>query len=145
MNSGKSLSSGRPPTMVRATIRVAKGWQVSEPVVEPGPPAPPQHRRLKRVLIWLAASLALVVAVTAVGGYLVYRHLNSNLSHGVVDIPGERPSRVPGKAQNILVMGSDTRDFKGGNKFGGEIAGARSDTTIVVHISGDGQHATLVS
>ena len=125
---------------------------MSEPVAEPaapsrpsGPSGPSGHPRFKRVMIWLAASLALVLAVTAVGGYLVYRHLSGNISHSPIDIPGPRPSRLPGGAQNIVVMGSDTRDFKGGGQFGGEIAGARSDTTIVVHLAADGQHAVLVS
>ena len=117
---------------------------MSEPVAEPAA-APSGRPRLKRVLIWLAGSLALVLAVSAVGGYLIYRHLNGNLSHTAIDIPGKRPPRLPGGAQNILVMGSDTRDFKGGRKFGSEVAGARSDTTIVVHLAADGQHAVLVS
>jgi LCP family protein required for cell wall assembly len=119
---------------------------VSEPPAAPAAQAPPAgHPRAKRVLIWISASLALVLAVTAVGGYLVYRHLSGNLSHSEIEIPGKRPPRLPGGAQNILVMGSDTRDFKGGGRFGGEIAGARSDTTIVVHLAADGQHAVLVS
>ena len=108
------------------------------------PPAPAGRPRLKRVAIWIAASLAVVLAITAVGGYLVYQHLSGNLHHEKIEVIGKRPVSL-GKAQNVLVMGSDTRDFKGGRKFGGEIAGARSDTTIVVHLSADGQHAVLVS
>jgi LCP family protein required for cell wall assembly len=134
--------------MVGAATGRTKGCEVSEPVDVPGaadPPDPPAKPRLRRVLIWLSASLAVVLVISTVGGYLVYRHLNGNINHGKIEIPGLRPTKVPGDAQNILVMGSDTRDFKGGNKFGGEIAGARSDTTIVVHISATGEHATLVS
>jgi LCP family protein required for cell wall assembly len=134
--------------MVVAARGRSKGWQVSDPVGGPAHAAPAagsSRPRLRRVVVWLSASLAVVLAIAAGGGYLVYRHLNGNIAHGVIDIPDQRPSKVPGNAENILVMGSDTRDFKGGNKFGGEVAGARSDTTIVVHISADGEHATLVS
>ena len=134
--------------MVVAASGRTEGCEVSEPVDAPAaadPPDPHSRARLRRVLIWLSASLAVVLLIATVSGYLVYRHLNGNISHGKIVIPDPRPSKVPGDAQNILVMGSDTRDFKGGNKFGGEIAGARSDTTIVVHISADGEQATLVS
>jgi LCP family protein required for cell wall assembly len=118
---------------------------VSEPVAEAAAPA--GRPRLKRVLVWLAASLALTLAVTAVGGYLVWRHLNGNLAHQQERFAPDhvRPSKGLGKSENILLMGSDTRDFKGGGKFGSEIAGARSDTTILVHLAADGQKAILVS
>ena len=54
----------------------------------------------------------------------------------------------PGDPINIVLMGSDTREGKGDSGAYGnssEITGARSDTTIVVHISGDRQHAMAVS
>jgi LCP family protein required for cell wall assembly len=102
---------------------------------------------LRRVLTWIALGLAVVLVVAAAGGYLLYRHLNGNLAHAqILDEPGHsKPTAGLGHSENILLMGSDTRDFAGGAKFGSEIAGARSDTTILVHIGADGQHATLVS
>jgi LCP family protein required for cell wall assembly len=103
--------------------------------------------RLRRVLTWIALSMAAVLVIAAAGGYLLYRHLNGNLAHSpIIGEPGHKdPKPGLGHSENILLMGSDTRDFKGGAKFGSEIAGARSDTTILVHIGEDGQHATLVS
>jgi LCP family protein required for cell wall assembly len=52
----------------------------------------------------------------------------------------------PSKPVNILVMGSDTRVGQGAG-FGSadEIEGARSDTTLLVHLSGDRQSVTVVS
>jgi len=99
------------------------------------------------VLTWIALGLAAVLVVASAGGYLLYRHLNGNLAHEEVQFGPDhkRPAPGLGKSENILLMGSDTRDFAGGAKFGSEIAGARSDTTILVHIAEDGQHATLVS
>ena len=111
-------------------------------------PAPAAGRtRLRRVLTWIALGMAVVLVVAAAGGYLLYRHLNGNLAHSaIVPEPGhQKPEAGLGHSENILLMGSDTRDFAGGAKFGAEIAGARSDTTILVHIGADGQHATLVS
>jgi LCP family protein required for cell wall assembly len=134
--------------MVVAAAGRTKGCEVSEPVDAPAaadPPDPRSRARLRRVLIWLSASLAVVLVVASVGGYPVYRHLNGIIAHKKIDVVGKRPPAGLGASENILVMGSDTRDFKGGKKFGGEVAGARSDTTIVVHISASGEHAVLVS
>ena len=52
----------------------------------------------------------------------------------------------PTQALNILVMGSDTRADQGGG-FGSaeEIDGARSDTTLLVHVSADRERVTAVS
>ena len=48
---------------------------------------------------------------------------------------------------NILLMGSDTREGKNAKGHGNvaDIAGARSDTTILLHISGDRTRALAVS
>ena len=115
-------------------------------VPPPGPPVAPGRRpRTQRILGWIALGLAVVLAVTVTGGYLVYRHLNGNITHiGFGQEPGPRPPKL-NKAQNILLIGSDTRAFAGGSKFGSEVGGARSDTTILVHLSAGGRKATLVS
>jgi LCP family protein required for cell wall assembly len=107
----------------------------------------PGTSRLRRVLTWIALAMAIVLVVGAAGGYLLYHHLNGNLAHAkILNEPGHsKPVAGLGHSENILLMGSDTRAFKGGAKFGSDIAGARSDTTILVHIGEDGQHATLVS
>lgn len=60
----------------------------------------------------------------------------------------QAPQVEPGDPINIVLMGSDTREGKGDSGTYGnssEITGARSDTTIVVHVSGDRQHAMAVS
>jgi LCP family protein required for cell wall assembly len=102
---------------------------------------------LRRVLKWLSLSLAVVLVISVVGGYLLYRHLSGNIAHAAIQVVGPRPTQAAdaGQSENILLMGSDTRDFKGGAKFGADVTGARSDTTIIVHLYADGQHAVLVS
>src|SRR4051794_40629808 len=124
----------------------------SGPAVEPpaAPPAaapvvPARRPRTRRILGWIALGLAVVLVVTVTGSYLVYRHLNSNITHlQFGQEPGKRPPKL-NKAQNILLIGSDTRAFAGGSKFGSEVGGARSDTTILVHLSAGGRKASLVS
>lgn len=100
---------------------------------------------MRRILGWIALSLAVVLVITVAGAWIVYRHLSGNIHHIAIQPIGSQPARGPGKAQNILLIGSDTRAFPGGAKFGAEVAGARSDTTIVVHISANGGKAILVS
>src|SRR3954454_2654215 len=95
---------------------------------------------------WIALGLGVVMVITVAGGYLVYRHLSGNIAHCQnCEPPGARPAEGPGKSENVLLIGSDSRAFAGGAKFGSEVAGARSDTTILVHISADGKKAVLVS
>lgn len=94
-----------------------------------------------------------VLAVVLIAGLFVtytYRTLNDNLT--VLDIGAQlenRPDKVdvagPRDPLNVLVMGSDSRDGTGNNIDGLSGAGERSDTTMLVHLSADRQHAYGVS
>jgi len=102
----------------------------------------------------LAAVVAVgVLAVAAVAGTVGIAVNSIEGSITVVDVTSQlgpsRPAREipsgPTGPLNILVMGSDTRDGQGsgyGKIYGGS---ARSDTTILVHITGDRRHAMAVS
>ena len=108
---------------------------------------PTKHRVLKAVAI----SVAVVLVAVLTGGFFVYRHLNNNITG--IDITSalgtDRPSAVakkPGVANkplNILLLGSDTREGQTGH-IGGDTPGL-SDTTILLHISGDRKLAYGVS
>jgi LCP family protein required for cell wall assembly len=103
---------------------------------------------LRRGTIVLAGGLALLLVL----GVVVYFKLNSNITQlDVSNLLGKRPGssadRVTNlKPLNILVMGSDTRAL-GINAYGTakDAAGARSDTTLIVHLSGDRKSAVVVS
>jgi LCP family protein required for cell wall assembly len=118
------------------------------------PPAPPNRggprrrtgRRIKTSTAVLA-SLAVLLAVVVGGGvlavYLKYRAAWDGIAR--VDVSGDlhsasRPPADP-NAENILLIGSDSRVGVNG-QIGGTagISGARSDTIIVVHIA-PGAHA----
>src|SRR5882724_4385841 len=109
-------------------------------------PGEHHHPRARRIFKWLALSVAIVLVLTVAGAYIVYRHLNGNLthynaaSHEVI----KRPPKIA-KAENILLIGSDTRAFAGSAKYGRLVAGARSDTTILVHLGAGASKAILVS
>ncbi|NIZ90715.1 LytR family transcriptional regulator [Kineosporiaceae bacterium B12] len=101
---------------------------------------------------------AIVLAVVAAGGGVwAYHRLQGNIqSSDLSGLLGNRPAvdaaedpTTGNSAVNILVMGSDTRDLSdgSGDEYGGAAAdpGARSDTTVLVHLAADRRSARLVS
>jgi LCP family protein required for cell wall assembly len=105
-------------------------------------------RTLKRhsALRLLLATTVTLTLVIGLGAAFFYRHLSENLT--VLDISakvGSRPDRVaPGKPINVLIMGSDSRAGDQGRDQM-ENGGARSDTTILMHLSSDRKFAYGVS
>lgn len=96
-------------------------------------------------------ALVSLVMIIGLGGVYLYRHLNANLTVLNADsqILAKRPARTfpegPHEPVNILVMGEDSRDCAGCNIDGLTNQGARSDTTILVHLSADRKHAYGIS
>ncbi|MFJ4680649.1 MULTISPECIES: LCP family protein [unclassified Kitasatospora] len=105
-------------------------------------------RRTKRIVVWSLVGTSL--AVVGTGGFLYWR-LNANLSSW--DSAGVSESRPPeaqadangNKPMNILLIGSDSRDGANKDLGGGDEGGARSDTTILLHVYADHKHAVGVS
>jgi LCP family protein required for cell wall assembly len=115
------------------------------------------RRRLRELRVAVVVASTLALAISGVLGF-IYLHLNGNIkTFSDVGVSKSRPpaatpaTTAPGTpaAQapiNLLLIGSDTR--AGGNEsLGGGFAvqGARSDTTILLHVSGDRKHAIGVS
>ncbi|WP_254897874.1 LCP family protein [Kitasatospora sp. NA04385] len=99
-------------------------------------------------MVWSVVGTSL--AVVGTGGFLYWR-LNANISSW--DSAGVSESRPPeaqadangNKPMNILLIGSDSRDGANKDLGGGEEGGARSDTTILLHVYADHKHAVGVS
>lgn len=106
--------------------------------------------RRRPVLKVLGATVLALVMLTGLGSVYLYRHLNGNLT--VKDVSGDvlikQPKHVipagPNGPQNILVMGDDTRDCAGCH-IDGESGAGGSDTTILIHLSADHEHAYGIS
>src|SRR3954452_18918480 len=107
---------------------------------------PNKRHTVGKVLLATLVALALATGLSVV--YL-YRHLNGNLEVlDPTDQLSNRPSKLvegPKGPENILVMGSDSRDGAGNNIDGKAGSGQRSDTTILLHLSADRQRAYGVS
>src|SRR3954447_7889604 len=104
--------------MSRARHR-ASHQHVKDARVTPQHAAPRQQRRWGRLMSWIALGLGVVLVITAAGGHPVYRHLSGNIAHCAGCTPvGPRPAAGPGKSENVLLIGSDSRAFAGGSKFG---------------------------
>jgi len=107
--------------------------------------------RLKKstaVLASLAVLLAVIVAGGVLAVYLKYRSAWDGIAR--VDVSGDlhtarRPPADP-NAENILLIGSDTRVGVNG-QIGGSagIGGARSDTIILVHIAPGAHSIDVIS
>jgi LCP family protein required for cell wall assembly len=106
-------------------------------------------QRVARILSWLALSMAVVVLLAAGGLYLGFNHYLGNITRIDVLPGGDRPSKPHNKAQNFLLVGSDSRDGSNGVGTQGSgatyVTGQRSDTVILAHLYGDSDNVQLVS
>jgi LCP family protein required for cell wall assembly len=96
--------------------------------------------------------LVAVVSLAAAGGATAVSQLTGNIETAEMEVLGsDRPEEVlpedpnAGTPLNIVVMGSDSRDGANDALAGGGEMGARSDTTLVMHISGDRSRIEMVS
>jgi LCP family protein required for cell wall assembly len=91
----------------------------------------------------LGVVLLLVAVLGAGGGYLYYRSLDSDLQRADAfsKVTGDRPAPVVAGAQNILLLGSDSRDPDNKAKPGEW----RTDTMIVMHVTADHGKAYMIS
>jgi LCP family protein required for cell wall assembly len=107
-------------------------------------------RRSHTVAKVLLATVLTLGMVSGLSVAFLYRHLNGNLN--VINVDDQltnRPDKVrinaPKQPVNVLVMGSDSRECDGCNIDGLAESGARSDTTILLHLSADRTSAYGVS
>ena len=111
--------------------------------------APARTRRRRWLRIVLIGALVLLL-VAGVGAVITYRHLNGNITTiGGLEQIDDRPEELyegDGEPLNILVMGSDTREGENNDIDGEDPAnGARSDTTVILHIAADREQAYGIS
>ncbi|MGW0783565.1 LCP family glycopolymer transferase [Streptomyces sp. NPDC002913] len=107
--------------------------------------------RKRHWLRWTALAASFLVLVAAGVGWWVYKKLDDNITtdtSAAAELKAyekDRPLPIARDAQNILLIGSDTRS--GDNSaYGRDDGGSqRSDTTILLHLAADRRSATAVS
>jgi LCP family protein required for cell wall assembly len=111
-----------------------------------GPPRSARRRRLRRrILIWGSASMALLLVLTIGAGYALLRHFNGNIQQDdITGLLGRQPVKLHPQAENILVIGSDTRKGQG-KGYGSGFVTDQSDTLMIVHIPADRKWAEVMS
>ena len=118
------------------------------------PPLRRQTSRVRRILTVIAVVTSAAIVLTSAGLYVAFRHYNGKLTRTEIRTPQDTaaPSAsADGPAQNYLIVGSDTREAPGTAKFGARkgspkfVAGASSDTIMLLHIPAGRAKATLVS
>jgi LCP family protein required for cell wall assembly len=124
-----------------------------DPVTEPDSRPAPRRHRLRRTLITVGIVMLTLFVAGGVAAYLAYRNLDQNISAidpsaDLTDRPTKATPTATGANEplNILLMGSDTRQGQG-HGFGNAslLGGARSDTTMLVHLPADRKSALVVS
>ncbi|MFF1442836.1 LCP family protein [Streptomyces sp. NPDC058295] len=93
----------------------------------------------------------MVVLGVGVAGWVVYAKLDGNITPDdataaeLARYARERPTSLVKDAQNILLIGSDSRSGDGNRKYGRDSGTERSDTTILLHLAAGRHSATAVS
>ncbi|MFG2356516.1 LCP family protein [Streptomyces sp. NPDC048521] len=109
------------------------------------------RRRRRRWGKGSVVGLAGLLVVAAGTGWVVYAKLSANITADeaaaaeLARYERERPTALVHGAQNILLIGSDTRAGDGNGEYGRDVGSERSDTTILLHLAADRHSATAVS
>lgn len=109
------------------------------------------RRRRRRWLRYGAVGVAVVVVGAVGAGWAVYAKLDGNITPDnaaaaeLARYEKERPTALVKDAQNILLIGSDSRSGDGNARYGRDSGTERSDTTILLHLSAGRRSATAVS
>lgn len=111
----------------------------------PVPPAGGHPGRKKKILAWTAGGVAAVLVIALGGAYAVYRHLDGNLQQlNISGDLGTQPVDTHPQAENIMIIGSDTRHDQG-KGFGQGLTTDQSDTLMILHIAADRKWVDVMS
>jgi LCP family protein required for cell wall assembly len=113
-----------------------------------GKPANSGRKRLttgQRVAAWLSVAVVAILVIAVVGVYFVYRSDYQNIKRiDIQNIVGKQPPKL-NNAENILLIGSDTRTGQGGIGGAADTGCNCSDTLMVLHISPGHKGAVVMS
>src|ERR1700734_3337489 len=104
-----------------------------------------RHWPRRKILVVGASSLAVLLVAVAGTGYVALRHFNANLEQDDISgLLGAQPVNTHPQAENILVIGSDSR--QGLSKaYGSGLVTDQSDTLMIIPIPADRKWAEGMS
>ncbi|HEY0937853.1 MAG TPA: LCP family protein [Trebonia sp.] len=106
---------------------------------------PQWHRRHRKLLVWGSVSLVLLLIAVAGTGYLTLRHFNTNLEQDdITGLLGSQPVDTHPQAENIMILGSDSRQGLG-RSYGTGLVTDQSDTLMIIHIPASRKWAEVMS
>src|ERR1700678_2122798 len=104
-----------------------------------------RHWPRRKILLLGASSLAVLLVTVAGTGYVTLRHFNANLEQDDISgLLGAQPVNTHPQAENIMVIGSDSRDGLSAS-YGAGLVTDQSDTLMVIHIPADRQWAEVMA
>jgi LCP family protein required for cell wall assembly len=104
-----------------------------------------RHWPRRKILIWGASSLALLLVAVAGSGYVVLKHFNANLEQDDIrGLLGAQPVNLHPQAENIMVLGSDSRQGLS-KEYGSGLVTDQSDTLMIIHIPASRKWAEVMS
>ncbi|WP_329598338.1 LCP family protein [Streptomyces pseudovenezuelae] len=109
------------------------------------------RRRRRRRLAGAGIGVGVFALAAGGAGWAVYAKLDGNITADdaaaaeLARYEKERPTSLVKGAQNILLIGSDSRSGDGNARYGRDSGTERSDTTILLHLSAGRRTATAVS
>ncbi|MBZ6142021.1 LCP family protein [Streptomyces olivaceus] len=110
-----------------------------------------RRRRRRRRLVAAGIGVVVLAGGAVCAGWAVYAKLSGNITADeaaaaeLARYEKERPTPLVRGAQNILLIGSDSRSGAGNGRYGRDSGTERSDTTILLHLAADRDSATAVS
>src|ERR1700691_50851 len=104
-----------------------------------------RHWPRKKILIGGSASLALLLVAVTGGGYVLLKHFNANIQQDdISSLLGDQPVNLHPQAENIMVLGSDSRQGLS-KEYGSGLVTDQSDTLMIIHIPADRKWAEVMS
>src|ERR1700751_4283032 len=104
-----------------------------------------RHWPRRKILIWGSSTLALLLVAVSGTGYVMLKHFNANIQQD--DISGllaDQPVNTHPQAENIMVLGSDSRQGLS-QAYGSGLVTDQSDTLMIIHIPADRKWAEVMS
>jgi LCP family protein required for cell wall assembly len=104
-----------------------------------------RHWPRRKIVAWGAGSLAVLLIGVSATGYEILHHFNANIQQDDISaLLGAQPVDTHPQAENIMIIGSDSRDGLSA-AYGSGLVTDQSDTLMIIHIPADRKWAEVMS